>query len=149
MGERPRVLACTACVHAAPCARAAALAARCACVLEVPLLHVLEVSRHAYSKQAHLGRLLQPVPGLPHGDVEHQLGHADVPHGVGGLVPLRCEGVRGRGRVRGPSTRAQPAGRAVLHAGSMLPCWVLAAHEEAAHRHGVQPGPVLGFSGKG
>ena len=39
----------------------------------------------------HLGGLLQAVSRLAHADVQHQLGDADLPHGVGCLLLVHCE----------------------------------------------------------
>jgi hypothetical protein len=57
---------------------------------------------------AHLGSLLQAIARLSHAAVQHQLGHADFPHGVRCLlVGLRLE--RGGGGGAGPA--ADGAGR--------------------------------------
>lgn len=69
----------------------------------------------------YLSGLLQAIAGLAHADVEHQLGHADFPHGVGGLLVV----LRGRrqakcklsGKIRGWAHSGKPGGHKASQAG--------------------------------
>lgn len=48
------------------------------------------IGQNKANSSTHLGRLLQTIARLAHADVEHQLRHPDLPHGVAGLLVGLC-----------------------------------------------------------
>jgi hypothetical protein len=82
--------------------------------LPCPPLPGLQRARGAISAAApHLGCLLQAIAGLASADVEHQLRHADFPHGVGRLLVALRGGQRSP--VSCPATCPAPGP-------ALLPC---------------------------